>query len=353
MSTKPHILIADRIASSGIDLLQRHDAVDVSVQTGLTPAALCAVLPSYAGLIVRSATQVTADLIDAATSLQIIGRAGIGVDNIDVDAATRRGIIVMNTPEGNMNTAAEHTISMLLALSRAIPQASAEMKAGVWERHKYLGVEVVNKILGVVGLGRIGSLVVRKAQGLGMQTIAYDPYISHDAAQKLGVELMSLPDLLQQADYVTVHTPKTAETQALIGREELKRVKPGVQMINARGAALSMKRRSTTPWSTARWPVPHWMCLSRSRPLRIIRYYNWITSSVRPTWGRKLRKLRSVWPLAWPSRCSIFLSTAKLKTRLTCRIWMQKAIVPCSPTCLLPPNWVRFRYSASKAASPM
>ena len=131
MSTKPHILIADRIASSGMDLLQRHEAVDVSVQTGLTPAALCAVLPSYAGLIVRSATQVTAELIDAATSLQIIGRAGIGVDNIDVDAATRRGIIVMNTPEGNMNTAAEHTISMLLALSRAIPQASAEVKAGV------------------------------------------------------------------------------------------------------------------------------------------------------------------------------------------------------------------------------
>jgi D-3-phosphoglycerate dehydrogenase len=239
MPTKPHILIADQIASSGIDLLQAHDAVDVSVQTGLTPDALRAVLPSYAGLIVRSATKVTADVIDAGTSLQIIGRAGIGVDNIDVDAATRRGIVVMNTPEGNTNTAAEHTISMLLALSRAIPQASAEVKAGVWERHKFLGVEVVNKTLGVVGLGRVGSLVVRKAQGLGMQTIAYDPYISHEAAQKLGVELMSLPDLLQRADYVTVHTPKTAETNALIGRDELKLVKPGVQLINcARGGII-------------------------------------------------------------------------------------------------------------------
>jgi D-3-phosphoglycerate dehydrogenase len=239
MPTKPHILIADQIASSGIDLLQAHDAVDVSVQTGLTPDALRAVLPSYAGLIVRSATKVTADVIDAGTSLQIIGRAGIGVDNIDVDAATRRGIVVMNTPEGNTNTAAEHTISMLLALSRAIPQASAEVKAGVWERHKFLGVEVVNKTLGVVGLGRVGSLVVRKAQGLGMQTIAYDRYISHEAAQKLGVELMSLPDLLQRADYVTVHTPKTAETNALIGRDELKLVKPGVQLINcARGGII-------------------------------------------------------------------------------------------------------------------
>ena len=239
MPTKPHILVADQIASNGIEILQAHDAVDVSVQTGLTPDALCAVLPSYDGLIVRSATKVTADVIDAGTSLQIIGRAGIGVDNIDVEAATRRGIVVMNTPEGNTNTAAEHTISMLLALSRAIPQASAEVKAGVWERHKFLGVEVVNKTLGVVGLGRVGTLVVRKAQGLGMQTIAYDPYISHDAAQRLGVELMSLPDLLQRADYVTVHTPMTAETNALIGRDELKGVKPGVQIINcARGGII-------------------------------------------------------------------------------------------------------------------
>ena len=239
MSTKPRILITDKIASSGIEYLQEHDAVDVSVQTGLTPEALLTELPSYDGLIVRSSTKVTAEVIDAASSLQIIGRAGIGVDNIDVDAATRRGIIVMNTPEGNMNTAAEHTISMLLALSRAIPQASAEVKAGIWERHKFLGVEVVNKTLGVVGLGRIGGLVVRKAQGLGMQTIAYDPYISNDAAQKMGVELMSLPDLLQRADYVTVHTPMTSETKALIGREELKLVKRGAQMINcARGGII-------------------------------------------------------------------------------------------------------------------
>ncbi len=239
MPNKPRILIADKIASSGIEILQDHDAVDVTVQTGLAPDALREALPSYAGLVVRSATKVTSDIIDAAASLQIIGRAGIGVDNIDVEAATRRGIIVMNTPEGNMNTAAEHTISMLLALSRAIPQASAEVKAGKWERHKFLGVEVVNKTLGVVGLGRIGSLVVRKAQGLGMQTIAYDPYISSEAAQKLGVELLSLPDLLQRADYVTVHTPKTSETKALIGRDELKLVKRGVQMVNcARGGII-------------------------------------------------------------------------------------------------------------------
>ena len=183
MTDTPHILIADKIADSGIALLQHHPGVDVTVQTGLSPEDLREVIPPYHGLVVRSATRVTAEILEAAASLQIVGRAGIGVDNIDVDAATRRGIVVMNTTEGNTNTAAEHTISMVLALSRSIPQASAEVKAGMWERQKFLGVEVVNKVLGVVGLGRIGALVVRKAQGLGMTTIAYDPFISAEASQ--------------------------------------------------------------------------------------------------------------------------------------------------------------------------
>jgi D-3-phosphoglycerate dehydrogenase len=239
MTETPRILIADTIADSGLALLREHPDVDVTVQTGLSPEALRATIPAYHGLVVRSATRVTAELLEAATSLQIVGRAGIGVDNIDVDAATRRGIVVMNTPEGNANTAAEHTISMLLALSRAIPQASAEVKAGRWERHKFLGVEVINKVLGVIGLGRIGTLVVRKAQGLGMTTIAYDPFISSEAAQKLGVELCDLPEVLRRADYITVHTPKTAETTHLISHEEFKLVRRGVQVINcARGGII-------------------------------------------------------------------------------------------------------------------
>ena len=236
---KPRILVADNIAASGVDLLQKHVEVEVTVQPGLPPDALLDAIPHYDGLIVRSATKVTADLIAAATSMKIIGRAGIGVDNIDVDAATRHGIIVMNTPEGNMNTAAEHTISMLLALSRSIPQASAEVKSGRWERQKFLGTEVVNKVLGVIGLGRIGSLVVRKAQGLGMQTVAYDPYIATDAAQQLGVEILDLPEVLRRADYLTVHTPKTSETQALIGSEELQLMHRGAFVINcARGGII-------------------------------------------------------------------------------------------------------------------
>jgi D-3-phosphoglycerate dehydrogenase len=236
---KPQILVADHIAASGVALLQQHGEVEVTVAPGLSPDALLDAIPRYHGLIVRSATKVTADLIAAATSMKIIGRAGIGVDNIDVDAATRHGIIVMNTPEGNMNTAAEHTISMLLALSRFIPQASAEVKAGRWERQKFLGVEVVNKVLGVIGLGRIGSLVVRKAQGLGMQTVAYDPYIASDAAQNLGVEILDLPEVLRRSDYLTVHTPSTSETRALIGAEELKLMRRGAFVINcARGGII-------------------------------------------------------------------------------------------------------------------
>lgn len=239
MTDKPHILIADQIASSGVTLLQEHGGVAVTVRPKLSPDALRQEISSYKGLIVRSATRVTADLIEAATALQIIGRAGIGVDNIDVEAATRRGIVVMNTPEGNTNTAAEHTISMLLALSRFIPQASAEVKTGRWERQKFLGVEVVNKVLGVIGLGRIGRLVVRKAQGLGMITVAYDPFIASDAAYKLGVELLDLPDVLRRADYLSVHTPKMTDTHHLLGRDEFKLVRRGVQVINcARGGII-------------------------------------------------------------------------------------------------------------------
>jgi D-3-phosphoglycerate dehydrogenase len=239
MSHTPRILVADDIATSGLALLQEHPEVSVTVRTGLSAAQLRAEIPPYEGLIVRSSTRVTAELLAIADRLKIIGRAGIGVDNIDVEAATRRGIVVMNTPEGNTNTAAEHTISMLLALCRNIPQASALVKTGRWERQRFLGVEVLNKTLGVIGLGRIGSLLVRKAQGLGMTTVAYDPFIATDAANTLGVELLDLPALFARADFVTLHTPLTAETRHLLGPEAFKRMRPGVRIVNcARGGLI-------------------------------------------------------------------------------------------------------------------
>jgi D-3-phosphoglycerate dehydrogenase len=237
------ILVSDKLSPKGLEILQNEgDGLEVIIKTGMTPAELIKEIPSYQGLIVRSGTKVTADVIAAADNLKIIGRAGIGVDNIDIDAASKRGIIVMNTPEGNAITTAEHTISLILSLSRKIPQATSSMKAKKWEKGKFMGVEVFNKTLGIIGLGRIGRLVAQRAQGLGMRTIAYDPYISSDMAQNLGAPLVELDKLLATADYITVHTPKTSETKYLIGEKEFAKMKKGVRIINcARGGIIDEK----------------------------------------------------------------------------------------------------------------
>jgi D-3-phosphoglycerate dehydrogenase / 2-oxoglutarate reductase len=237
------ILVSDKLSQKGMEILQKEgDGLEVHVKTGLTPAELIKEIPPYHGLIVRSSTKVTANIIEAADNLKIIGRAGIGVDNIDLEGASKRGIIVMNTPEGNAITTAEHTISLMLALSRKIPQANSSVKSKKWEKGKFMGVEVFNKTLGIIGLGRIGRLVGQKAQGLGMNTIAYDPYISSDMAQSLGTPVVELDELLARADYVTVHTPKTNETTYLIGNREFEKMKKGVRIINcARGGIIDEK----------------------------------------------------------------------------------------------------------------
>jgi len=237
------ILVSDKLSPKGIEVLQREgEGLEVVIKTGLSQAELIREIPPYHGLIVRSSTKVTADVIAAADNLKIIGRAGIGVDNIDIEAASKRGIIVMNTPEGNAITTAEHTISLILALSRKIPQATSSMKAKRWEKGKFMGVEVFNKTLGIIGLGRIGRLVARRAQGLGMRTIAYDPYISSDMAKNIGAPLVSWDELLSSSDYITIHTPKTSETRYLIGEKEFERMKKGVRIINcARGGIIDEK----------------------------------------------------------------------------------------------------------------
>ena len=202
--------------------------------TSCTPA-----IGAYEGLIVRSRTKVTAEVLANASRLRVIGRAGIGVDNIDVATATTAGVVVMNTPEGNTNTAAEHTIAMLLALARNIAPADGAMKRGEWERDRFVGVEVVGKILGVIGLGRVGALVAKKAQGLGIITLAYDPFVSRERAQSMGVELLELSELLPRVDFITVHTPKTRGTTHLIGRDEFALMKRGVRVVNcARGGII-------------------------------------------------------------------------------------------------------------------
>src|SRR5262245_51478632 len=230
------VLLSDSLGPEGLARLREQPDLEVDARPGLSPAELCDAIGAYDALIVRSATKVTADVIARADRLRVIGRAGIGVDNIDVDAATKRGVVVMNTPGGSNVTTAEHAIAMLLALARNIPQAAAAVRAGEWPRSKWLGTEVCNKVLGIVGLGNIGTIVAERAVGLRMKVIAYDPFVTPEAAARLRVELVSLDQLFPRADFITIHTPLTAETRGLIGRASIARMKRGVRIINcARG----------------------------------------------------------------------------------------------------------------------
>ncbi len=234
------VLVSDSLSEKGIEILEK--GAEVDVRTGMSPEELKECIGEYDALVVRSQTQVTEEVIKAAENLKIIGRAGVGVDNIDVEAATQRGIIVINAPEGNMISAAEHTIAMMMAMSRNIPQANQSMRAGKWDRKLFMGVEVRGKTLGVVGLGRIGTEVAKRAQGMEMNIMAYDPFISEERAADLGVKLTTVEDIVLNADYITVHTPLTKDTRNLIDREEFEKVKPGVRIINcARGGIINEK----------------------------------------------------------------------------------------------------------------
>jgi D-3-phosphoglycerate dehydrogenase len=229
------VLVTDSLQEVGIETL-RAEGLEVDVVPTLPPADLARRIGPYAGLVVRSATRVTAEVIDAATALEVVGRAGVGLDNVDVEAASRRGIVCMNTPGGNTIAAAEHTMALLLAMARQLPQAHGQLKGGRWERERFLGTEVYGKTLGVVGLGRIGAEVARRAQGFQMQVIAYDPFLTEAVARRLGVELVELDALYRRADFISVHVPLTRETRGLIGAAELETMKPGVRIVNcARG----------------------------------------------------------------------------------------------------------------------
>ena len=229
------VLVTEEIAQSGLDELAAagHEVV---VSLGLDPEELKIAVADAAALIVRSATQVTAEMIDAAPELIVVGRAGIGLDNVDVEAATRRGVMVVNAPQSNALSAAEHTIALMLAQARNVPQAHAALTEGRWERSKWQGVELSDKTLGIIGLGRIGRLVAQRAMAFGMRLLAYDPFVSHDRARQLNVELLELDELLERSDFITLHLAKTPETVGLIGAEALARAKPGMRLINvARG----------------------------------------------------------------------------------------------------------------------
>jgi len=231
------ILITDHISEEGIRKLREFG--DVEIQVGVSEEELKARIAGYDALIVRSGTKVTREVIEAGTRLKVIGRAGVGVDNIDVDSATERGIMVVNAPGANTISAAEHTIGMLLSLSRKIPAANQSLKSGEWSRKKYMGVEVNGKVLGVIGLGRVGGEVAKRAKGLGMRVVAYDPFISQEKAGELGVSLMGFSEVLSISDFITIHTPLMKDTYHLIGKDEFEKMKEGVRIINcARGGII-------------------------------------------------------------------------------------------------------------------
>lgn len=235
------VLVTEEIAEPGLALL-RSAGHDVDVSVGLLPAELLVAVGGAAALIIRSATQVTEEVLAAGSDLVVVGRAGIGLDNVDVGAATRRGVMVVNAPQSNVLSAAEHTLALLLAQARNIPQAHGALIAGRWERSRWEGVELHGKVLGVIGLGRVGTLVAQRAGSFGMRLLAFDPYVSAERAKHLGVEMLALEDVVAQADFLTIHLPKTPETAGLMGAELLARVKPGVRIVNtARGGIIDEK----------------------------------------------------------------------------------------------------------------
>ncbi|MDP2939266.1 MAG: phosphoglycerate dehydrogenase [Candidatus Omnitrophota bacterium] len=233
------ILISDPLSEEGIKILKEVKEFQVDINTGLKSEELKKIIKDYNAVIVRSATKITKDIIDAATNLKIIGRAGVGLDNVDLEAATKRGIIVMNTPAGNTISTAEHTMSLILALSRNIPEANLSTKAGEWKRSKLMGVELYGKTLGIIGLGRIGGEVAKRAAAFGMNVIAYDPFLSIEVAKNLGVGVVELKELLAASDYITIHTPISEETKGMISDKEFDLMKKTARIINcARGGII-------------------------------------------------------------------------------------------------------------------
>ncbi|MBL6927975.1 MAG: phosphoglycerate dehydrogenase [Rhodospirillales bacterium] len=234
----PKVLISDKMSPMAAEIFKAR-GVEVDVKTGMTPEELKACIGEYDGLAVRSATKATAEVLEAATNLKVIGRAGIGVDNVDIPAATQRGVVVMNTPFGNSITTAEHAIALVMAVARQIPQANVSTHAGKWEKSAFMGVELMGKTLGIFGCGNIGSAVAERGQGLKMKVIGYDPYLSPERAKNLGVEKVELDELLARADFISLHAPMTDATKGIICAENIAKMKPGVRIVNcARGGLI-------------------------------------------------------------------------------------------------------------------
>ncbi|MFH2100388.1 MAG: hydroxyacid dehydrogenase, partial [Pseudomonadota bacterium] len=234
------VLVSDNLGEAGLEIFRAQPGIELDVKTGLKPDELIAIIGDYDGLAIRSATKVTAEVLAAAKNLKVVGRAGIGLDNVDIPEATRRGVVVMNTPGGNTVTTAEHAISMMLALTRNIPQATAGLKAGRWEKKTLEGREIFNKVLGVIGFGNIGTIVADRARGLRMQVIVYDPFVTPERIEKAGFTPATLDEIYAKSDYISVHVPKLKETANLLNAGAFAKMKTGVMVINcARGGIVN------------------------------------------------------------------------------------------------------------------
>jgi len=233
------ILVCDPISEKGIEVFKQDPEIEVDVKLNLSEAEICEIIFDYHAVVVRSQTKITKKILEAGRQLKVVGRAGVGIDNIDVEAATLRGIVVVNTPDGNTISAAEHTLAMMLALARHIPQADQSLRRGEWQRSKFIGVELRNKTLGIIGYGKIGSGVGKRSKVFGMEILVYDPYINHEVAERAGVKPVSLDVLLSESDFITVHMPLTSETKHLICAQQFKKMKDGVRILNvARGGII-------------------------------------------------------------------------------------------------------------------
>ena len=242
MEEMKKVLVSDPLSNKGLEILGRAKNLKVDIKPGLPPEELKKIIGEYDAIVIRSETKLKGEMIEAADRLKVIGRAGIGLDNVDLSAATKKGIVVMNTPQENAIAAAEHTIAMMFSVARKVPQATASMKAGKWEKKKFMGVELYNKTFGIIGIGVIGTVVADRARGLKMKVIAFDPYLSKEAAEKKGVELVPLDDLLGRSDFISIHTPLTDETRNLIDKNAFAKMKNGVILINcARGGIINEK----------------------------------------------------------------------------------------------------------------
>ena len=315
----PKVLISDSLSPAAVQIFKDNGIeVDIQPKLGADKEKLAELIGNFDGLAIRSATKVTPKMLERAKNLKVIGRAGIGVDNVDIPAATAKGIIVMNTPFGNSITTAEHAITLMLALARQIPQADASTQAGKWEKNRFMGVEITGKTLGVIGCGNIGSIVADRGHGLKMKVIAYDPFLSPERARGLGVEKVDLPELFRRADFITLHTPLTDKTKDIVDAKAIATMKKGVRIINCARGGLWTRRRCATRSTRVRSRAPPSTCSWRSRRPRT-------RCSGTPTWcARRIsvpppRRRRKTWRCRWPSRCPNICCAAPSPTRSTFR----------------------------------